>query len=137
MAVVVDASIVIKWFVAEEGSATAIALRAEQDVLAPDLLLIECRNVLLTMVRTKKLSRGDALRAESDIGASGIAIVRSEPLLREAFALALDLGEPIYDCIYLAAAIATNRTLVTADARFAKAANRSPATKGRVALLGA
>lgn len=137
MAIVVDASIALKWLVAEEDSAAAILLRAEHDVLAPDLLLIECRNVLLSKVRQKRLSRDAALRAEIDIDASGIEIVPSQPLLPVAFALALELGEPIYDCIYLAAAIAVDRTLVTADTRFVRSANRLPSVKGRVTLLGA
>lgn len=137
MAVVVDASVALKWLVEEADSAAALLLRAEHDVLAPDLLLIECRNALLSHVRQKKMSRDAALRAEIDLNGSGIEIVASRPLLPGAFVLALDLGEPIYDCIYLAAAIATDRPLVTADARFAKTANRLAVAKGRVTLLGA
>jgi predicted nucleic acid-binding protein len=64
-----------------------------------------------------------------------VGLLPSQRFLTEAFALALELGEPIYDCIYLAAAIATECKLVTADARFAKTANRFAASKNRVALL--
>jgi predicted nucleic acid-binding protein len=137
VAVVVDASVVIKWFIDEDDSAIALALRTEHDVMAPDLLLIECRNILLSKVRHKQLTTEDALQIESDIGASGIEIVPSDPLLPQAFALALELREPIYDSIYLAAAIAADRKLITADVRFVAAANRSAATRGRVELLGA
>ncbi len=137
VAVVVDASVVIKWFIDEDDSAIALALRTEHDVMAPDLLLIECRNILLSKVRQKQLTTEDALQIESEIGASGIEIVPSDPLLRHAFALALELREPIYDSIYLATAIAADRKLITADVRFVAAANRSAATRGRVELLGA
>ena len=135
MAVVVDASIVIKWLVDEDDSPLALALRTKQDTSAPDFVLIECRNVLLTKVRRKLLVPPDAMRAESGIGAVGLELLPSERFLTEAFALALELREPIYDCIYLAASLATERVLVTADARFAKTANRLAATKERVALL--
>ena len=137
MAVVVDASIVIKWLVDEDDSPLALALRAKQNTSAPDFVLIECRNVLLTKTRKKLLLPGDAVRAESAIGAIGLELLPSQRFLTEAFALALELGQPIYDCIYLAAAIATECTLVTADARFAKTANLVAAFKGRVALLDA
>jgi predicted nucleic acid-binding protein len=137
VSVVVDASVALKWLVAEADSAEALELRAGQDVRAPDLLLIECRNALLSHVRQKKLSHAAALQAEIDLGESGVEIVPSQPLLPHAFALALDLGKPIYDCIYLAAAIAADRVLITADARFVKAADRLVATKGRVRLLDA
>ena len=136
MAVVVDASIVIKWLVDEDDSPLALALRATQDTSAPDFVLVECRNVLLTKTCKKLLVPLDAMRAESGLGAVGLELLPSQRFLTEAFALALELREPIYDCIYLAAALATERILVTADARFAKTANRLAATKGRVALLG-
>jgi len=55
------------------------------------------------------------------------------PLLTPAFALALEFNHPIYDCIYLAAALATGRTLVTADTRFA--AKLPDAMRSRVKLL--
>ena len=136
MAVVVDASVVVKWLVDEDDSPLALALRAKQGVSAPDFVLIECRNVLLTKTRRKLLTPADAIRAESAIDAAGLELLPSQRFLTEAFALALELGEPIYDCIYLAAAIALDRQLVTADANFCKAAKRLPAARDRVILLG-
>ena len=136
MPVVVDASIVIKWLVDEDDSPLALALRAKQDAAAPDFVLIECRNVLLTKTRKKLLAPVDAMRAESGIGAVGLELLPSQSFLTKAFALALELAEPIYDCIYLAAAIALDRELVTADVNFCKAAKRLPAVRDRVVLLG-
>ena len=135
MAVVVDASIVVKWLVDEDDSPLALALRAKQDAAAPDFVLIECRNVLLTKTRKKLLTPADAMRAESGIGATGLELFPSQRFLTKAFALALELGEPIYDCIYLATAIALDRQLVTADVNFCKAAKRLPAVRDRVILL--
>src|SRR5688500_12044467 len=102
MNVVVDANIVVKWFIAEEDSDEALALRAWADALAPDIMLIEYRNALLSKVRRRVLSIDEARRAECEIDGIDITILPSEPLLEQAFRIALDLGEPIYDCIYLA-----------------------------------
>jgi predicted nucleic acid-binding protein len=72
--------------------------------------------------------------ALEEIG-SGITILPSLPILRQAFVLALDLAEPIYDCIYLAAAIATDRKLITADMRFAAKVRRSRFAENRITPL--
>jgi predicted nucleic acid-binding protein len=137
MNVVVDASIVLKWFVVEEDSRAALLVRTEHDIAAPDFLLIECRNALLNKVRRRELEPAQAEDAESGLDeiALGIAILPSLPLLRDAFTIALDLGEPIYDCIYLAAALATSRTLITADERFAAKVSKSRFGESRIEVL--
>ena len=119
MNVVVDASVALKWLIAEDDSATALQIRAKHGILAPELLLIECRNALLTRVRRQRIRRSEAEEAERALNADrlGIDVVPSSALLQHAFTLALALHEPIYDCIYLAAALATERILITA--RFA------------------
>jgi predicted nucleic acid-binding protein len=116
---IVDASIVLKWFVIEDDSEAAIALRAEHLFSAPDLLLIECRNALLNKVRRQVLLPEQVHHLETQLSALDVAVLPSTQYLSHAFQIALDLGETIYDCIYLAAALATDRPLLTADARFA------------------
>ena len=137
MDLVVDASVALKWLLAEPDSDIALRLRADHDILAPDLLLIECRNAVLTSLRRRRLSLDQARMAERDIDAFGITIMPSEPLLARAFAIALDLGTPIYDSVYLAAAIAAGRQLITADHRFASTASASGHGHGRIKVLGA
>lgn len=44
-ALVIDASIAIKWVIEEEGTNEALALR-NQALAAPDLLIAECANIL-------------------------------------------------------------------------------------------
>lgn len=117
-------------------SVTALLVRANHDLAAPDLLLIECRNIPLNKFRRQLLQRAEAEekeRALHEVGSS-VIILPSPPFLRQAFTIALDLAEPIYDCIYLAAALATDRTLITADARFAAKVARSHG-ENRIALL--
>ena len=137
MNVVVDASIVLKWFVVEEDSPAALLVRTDHDIAAPDFLLIECRNAFLNKVRRGELDRADAEEAERALDAIGlgIAILPSPPMLSHAFTIALDLAEPIYDCIYLAAALATDRKLITADERFAAKVSKSAFGGDQVELL--
>lgn len=125
MNLIVDASIAIKWLVFENDSEAALLVRTDNDIAGPDLLLIECRNVLLTKLRRGELDLGEAQAAERDLEAIGIEVLPTSPLLPQAFAIALDLGVAIYDCIYLAAALATGRKLITADQRFAATVARS------------
>jgi predicted nucleic acid-binding protein len=137
MNVVVDASVVLKWFVLEHDTEAALLVRANHDVVAPDLLLVECRNALLSKLRRQELQRLEAEekeRALQEIGSS-VVILPSAAFLRQAFTIAIDLAEPIYDCVYLATALATDRTLVTADARFAAKVVDSYSGKNKIALL--
>jgi predicted nucleic acid-binding protein len=135
MNVIVDASIVLKWFVAERDSPAALLVRTEHTIAAPDFLLIECRNALLNKVRRRELDRAEAEDAESALDSIGIDILSSRPMLCDAFIIALDLAEPIYDCIYLAAALATDRKLITADEHFAAKVSRSRFGEDRVEVL--
>ena len=65
MNVVVDASVVLKCVVTEEDSEAALLLLANHDIAAPDFLLIECRNALLTKLRRQELQREEAEEGES------------------------------------------------------------------------
>jgi len=53
---VVDASIAFKWLVKEVDSDAALQLLRSNTIVAPDILLAECRNAILTTVRRGKLS---------------------------------------------------------------------------------
>jgi predicted nucleic acid-binding protein len=130
---IVDASVVFKWLVAEHDSELALRLRRDHDLLAPDLLLIECRNAALTRFRKGELTLDEAIQVDRDLPTTQLRLVPSLPLLSDAFAIATEISNPIYDCIYVAAAIATDRLLVTADERFAAklAASARAATRIR------
>jgi predicted nucleic acid-binding protein len=54
-ALVINASIAIKWVIEEEGTKEALALR-NQALAAPDLLIAECANILWKKARRRKLS---------------------------------------------------------------------------------
>jgi len=135
--IVVDASVAFKWLVREDGSDKALRLLDRCDVIAPALLLAECRNAILTNVRRGKLSVEAAKQIELDLDALQIATVPTELFLSQAFVLGLRLSHPIYDCIYLAAAMATDRVLITADGNFLAKLQASVIGVDRVRMLEA
>ena len=135
MDLVVDASIAFKWLVTEADSEAAVSLLQNHDIVAPDVLLAECRNAALTHVRRGTISIEQAKQTERDLEALQLHTLPAVPLLPHAFALALELGHPIYDCIYLAAAIASDRILMTADERFAVKVQGTLGMRDRIKLL--
>jgi predicted nucleic acid-binding protein len=133
---VVDASVAFKWLAKEDGSDIALRVLHEHNIVAPDLLLAECRNAILTSVRRGNLTIEGAQQLERDLDALEIATIPFRLFLSQAFAIALECRHPIYDCIYVAAAISSDRALVTADAKFAAKIAMSPIARDRIRLLG-
>lgn len=115
-ALVIDASVAVKWLVDEPGTDAAIAL-LDEELHAPDLIYSEVANILW-----KKQVRGEV---DPDIAAySAEALthvqMRVEPcalLAVDAVTLSVRLGHPAYDCFYLALARRVGAMLVTADKR--------------------
>ena len=58
---VIDASIAIKWVVEEDGTPLALALRQKAKLIAPDLLVPECANILWKKVQRNELVKEEAL----------------------------------------------------------------------------
>lgn len=115
--IVVDASVAVKWVVAETGSDDAVRLRSGFDFLAPDLIVAECANILWKKVTRRELTRVEAVLASRLLTRSGVQLVDLSGLGEEATALAIDLGHPAYDCVYLALARKRSCRFVTADRR--------------------
>lgn len=129
MALVVDASVALKWALAEPDSPLAEALlRNEPDILVPDFWLHEATNVLWLKARRKLLTRAEAR--------AGLGLLRAavEPIPTASMRLhdaALDIGmmidHPVTDTLYLAFAVATGASaVVTADMAFARAVRTHP-----------
>ena len=120
MKLVVDASVAVKWFVSETLSGEARLLLSHRlELHAPDLLLAEYANVIWKKVRRRELKASpeytDALSNLSE----NVALHPIGDLIERAMQVALDLDHPIYDCLYLACAEATESTLITADEKLA------------------
>lgn len=121
MKLVVDTSVAMKWLIDEPGSDAAFALQGH-DLVAPALMRVEAANVLRTLTKKKVLeaeTAGDLLRL---LQQAPMDMVDSDDALEQrALELALELGHPVYDCLYLALADRLDRILITADKRFLRA----------------
>jgi predicted nucleic acid-binding protein len=133
LSLVIDASVAIKWVVAETGSDAALRLRQER-LFAPDLLIPECANILWKKVRRGELSELEALLAARLLERSDIQLEPMRPLLEASARLALALDHPAYDCVYLALAESLACEFVTADAALYRKASSLTAT-ARIHLL--
>jgi len=118
---VVDASVAMKWIVAEEDSGKAELLQGS-DMVAPALLRIEAGNLLRTLTAKGEISLDRAIDLFLFLQTAPVTIIDADEFLeRRALELAQSLQHPIYDCFYLALAERMDRTLITADRRFIEA----------------
>jgi len=118
---VVDASVALKWVVAEPDTPQALALLRSRPLIAPDLLLYEVANVLWLRVKRGPLAARDAPKALAEVRGALAAIASGAELVESALALSIALAHPAYDCIYLALAEREELTMVTADDRLWRA----------------
>jgi predicted nucleic acid-binding protein len=132
---VVDASVAIKWVIDEPGSSAAAALLSAGPLRAPDLLLVECANVLWKKVRRGELSADEAGLAIRVLRQADIELLPSRPLADRALQLALELDHSAYDCLYLALALESGQPFVTADDRFVRRIAEAGLAPGVVTAL--
>jgi len=134
---VIDASIAVKWVIEEDGTQEALALRRGGRLIAPDLLVPECANILWKKVQRKELSKEEALLAARLLQGAEIELLPTRALLAAAARLAIELEHPAYDCLYLALAMDNDCRFVTADARFVHklAQKRGARFRGKVIAL--
>ncbi len=111
---IIDASVAIKWVVDEPGTAEALSLRRHR-LLAPDLIIAECANILWKKVRRNELLEDEALVLVGILTRSDIEFEPMAPLMQQATRLSILLGYAAYDCFYLALAMADGSPFVTAD----------------------
>lgn len=117
--VVVDASVAVKWFVPEIHSDTAMRLLDGEFIIsAPDLIGPEFGNTIWKKVRRKELTAAEGAEIVDGFPRIGVEVLPSAGLLRSAFELAVALDRTVYDCVYLALAVAQDAVLVSADTRF-------------------
>ncbi len=135
--IVVDASVAIKWVLEEKGSKAARALMYADEIVAPNLIMLECANALWSKVRSKLLSRAAATLGLTKIANAPMRLRTETDIIDAAQAIAFEIDRTVYDSVYLAIAIADNGVLVTADERFAAAAEAHPVYRSFIRQLGA
>jgi predicted nucleic acid-binding protein len=126
-AAVVDASVALKWFVAEPDSHAALRLVEEhRELSTPVLLLTELANALWKKWRRSLIKVELADAAVIDVQRYFARLVPTEIVLPDAMQLSRSLDHPVYDCCYLALALIENAPLVTADRRLLGVAEGTP-----------
>lgn len=130
---VVDASVVIKWFVPEiHSDAARRLLAASHQYLAPDLLFSEVGNAIWKKVRRGELTAGEGQRLAVDISSIAVETVPTRGLMIDAHTLAITTGLTVYDAMYLALAVRLKTALVTADDSLSRTVAAHPMTAAHV-----
>jgi predicted nucleic acid-binding protein len=136
--VVLDASIIAKWFIPEEFSEQARDLMEPgRRFTAPDLLYPEIGNILWKKQGRGELSRPEAREILKAILSLPLRIAASRDLSGLAQAIAFAAGVSFYDSLYVAAAIQEKGMLVTADRKLADRIRADPDLSPFVRWIGA
>lgn len=129
---VLDTSVVLKWFLEKDEADVALARRLREAHLsgqcflrAPDLLLVEVANALTVGHRSGVAYVKRALDAIREIQLDLVGLQFST--LAKAVDLASSFGVTVYDSYFLAVAMETDGHLVTADEGFIKKVGRHSA----------
>lgn len=113
---VIDASIAVKWVVDEDGTLEALSVR-KHALVAPDLLIPECANILWKKVRLGELTVDEAAFAARLLARADVDLAPMRSVMEEATRIAVSLDHPAYDCLYLALAESRGMPFATADER--------------------
>jgi predicted nucleic acid-binding protein len=133
MPMVVDASVTISWYLADEATDTAQSVLErlrESEAIVPALWWFETRNVLLMNERRGRLDQSQTTAILAHLARLPIALDR-EPAGDAALALARAHRLTFYDAAYLELALRRDVPLATLDRRLAAAARTAA-----VRLLG-
>ncbi len=128
--IVADASVVLRWFLADEtGSAASREVlesfvHGDVRLVAPSLLDYEVLNGLLLAARRSRLEPETAIEAFRGFRALGIEPIEVREFGEDVLLLAAETGLTVYDACYPAAAKKAGAELMTADRRLHDAVKR-------------
>lgn len=118
---VVDASVVIKWYDTEIQKEAALGILREAEnglrLWVPSLVFPEVGNILWKKCRRREMEEETALEIVQTFLASGVLVYPAENLLSPALEISLSAGRTVYDSIYVALAEMLAAKFVTADLR--------------------
>lgn len=126
---VIDASVAAKWFLPAKHephadiAAGLLKRYGTGDVrfVVPDLFWAELGNIFWKAVRQGRWQRFRAEEAIRLVQARSFPTISSQALLEDAFQISTSFDRSVYDSLYVALAIASKATLITADERLANA----------------
>ena len=119
---VIDSSVVVKWFLPEPIATEARVIRAAAQagtlsLLAPDLIYAELGNIVWKRHTMQGLPADDARRIVDAVRTLPLATTSAADLLDDAYRLAVAHRRTVYDALYLALGLREGCSFVTADER--------------------
>jgi predicted nucleic acid-binding protein len=116
---IVDASVALKWFIADESNADLASklLTGGKPLVAPDILVAEVCNAAWKSARLGRIPRAQVDQIAVSLPRFFERFVSSTLLAQRAVAISAELDHPVYDSLYLALAEREAAQLITADAR--------------------
>jgi predicted nucleic acid-binding protein len=128
--IVVDSSVVIKWFVTEPLSdESRRILDGYQSgtfaLIAPDLLAAEIGNIVWKKHRFQGLTKADAEQIITTFLELNIQLIPATKLITEALRIAMTHERTVYDSLYIALSERENCVYITADERLVNALSKS------------
>jgi len=128
--IVVDSSVVIKWFITEPFSEEAHRIlegyqSGKLALLGPDLLNAELGNVVWKKHRFQGLTKTEAEQIVDTFQELAIAFTPTAELLEEAFRLAIEHKRTVYDTLYVALSVREECPFISADERLVNAIGKS------------
>ncbi len=124
---VVDASVVVKWFLPEIYSESALRLlEGGHSLLVPDLLFAEVGNTLWKRTRRGEITPEQGLHILQVLDSLPLKRFSMQLLVAPAYEIAQREGCTLYDSLYLALALREGISVVTADAKLYNALRASP-----------
>ena len=117
-AFIIDASVAAKWFVYEEYSEAALSVLKRRNRLhAPDFLFLEMDSIICKWIRRGVVTVEEGTDLRDALRRYPIQNHPFASYLDSAFAIANQMGQSIYDCLYVALAILLDARMVTVDRR--------------------
>ena len=126
---VLDASVAAKWFlpasdeplIGEAQDLLDCSLRERIPFLVPDLFWAELANVFWKAVARNRITQEHAQASITKARELRLRVLPSFDLIEQALLIALASDRPVYDSLYIAAAIANATQFLTADERLVNA----------------
>jgi len=118
---ILDTSVIIKWFFNEEEENTQAAnlilnryLNNEIGIIIPEVAIFEIANVIKNRIKSSQNKRIGANLIDK-IFNLGIIFYINKEILKNAFNIAIDINESVYDCIFIATAEHFKSKMITDD----------------------
>ncbi len=131
MNLILDTSVVIKWYIRENLEENAVCLKSRVEdekiqVAVPRFFFIESANVLWKKYTIRKdIDKMDAKGIFSRILDLPFKIIEDDDVLLKALSIALENSLSIYDALYLASALHFKAKFITADIALVKQLSKS------------